>query len=263
MVRFSRPVRFSSTAAYWPASPIRSRSLAASRTTSRPATSIVPHRASAAWSGSARTVVLPAPLGPSRPSTVPVRTSRSTPQRARTDPNDLTSPRTMMAESERAGAGPVASALDTVDTVSDGTGSTGPINPVAASAGTLPPAGAAGRSRRAPAPSLDSSRDADRKADHEGADEGRGDQQQQGDPQHRQPDRGAEGSPVSGHRVNSMAQRTPTLSSAADALLDRRDGPNASFRCVCVSGLSSAGLTCRRVPGRRAAGRPGGRGGGC
>ena len=54
IVRFSRPVRFSSTAAYWPASPIRSRSAAASSTTSRPSTAPFRRRASAASSVCAR-----------------------------------------------------------------------------------------------------------------------------------------------------------------------------------------------------------------
>ena len=40
--RFSKPVRFSSTAAYWPARPIFARSAAASFTTSRPATRAEP-----------------------------------------------------------------------------------------------------------------------------------------------------------------------------------------------------------------------------
>ena len=38
MSRFSKPVRFSSTAAYWPVRPIRSRSRSGSRRTSTPAT---------------------------------------------------------------------------------------------------------------------------------------------------------------------------------------------------------------------------------
>jgi hypothetical protein len=42
IVRFSRPVRFSSTAAYWPARPIRSRSFAASRDDVEPGDARVP-----------------------------------------------------------------------------------------------------------------------------------------------------------------------------------------------------------------------------
>ena len=42
MVRFSRPVRFSSTAAYWPASPKSGRTAVALATTSWPSTSAVP-----------------------------------------------------------------------------------------------------------------------------------------------------------------------------------------------------------------------------
>ena len=69
--RFSRPVRFSSTAAYWPARPICWRSSAASRTTSRPATRAVPASGFSSVVSTRTAVVLPAPLGPSRPSTVP------------------------------------------------------------------------------------------------------------------------------------------------------------------------------------------------
>ena len=42
-------------------------------------------------------VVLPAPLGPSRPSTLPVRAEKSTPHRARTEPYDFSRPSTTIA----------------------------------------------------------------------------------------------------------------------------------------------------------------------
>src|SRR5580700_4242543 len=42
-------------------------------------------------------VVLPAPLGPSTPSTVPLGTDRSIPRSARTSPNDLVKPSTRIA----------------------------------------------------------------------------------------------------------------------------------------------------------------------
>ena len=48
-------------------------------------------------------VVLPAPLGPSSPRTVPLGTSRSTPPSARTVPKDFTTPRTTIAASPSVG----------------------------------------------------------------------------------------------------------------------------------------------------------------
>ena len=70
--RFSRPVRFSSTAAYWPARPMRRaqlRRVVARRRARRRVTSPASGRSSVVRTRTA--VVLPAPLGPSRPSTVP------------------------------------------------------------------------------------------------------------------------------------------------------------------------------------------------
>ncbi len=84
MSRFSNPVRFSSTAAYWPARPISARSFAASLTTSRPMTRAVPAVGGSRVVRILTAVVLPAPFGPSRPSTVPVSTSRSIPHSAST-----------------------------------------------------------------------------------------------------------------------------------------------------------------------------------
>ena len=92
MVRFSSPVRFSSTAAYCPARPIRSRSLAASSRTSSPSTVAVPASGLSSVVRTRTAVVFPAPLGPSSPSTVPAVTSKSTPSSALTSPKDLTSP---------------------------------------------------------------------------------------------------------------------------------------------------------------------------
>ena len=89
-------MRFSSTAAYWPDSPIRRRTACASRATSSPATVARPASARSSVARMRTVVVLPAPFGPSSPSTVPSRTSRSTPSSARTSPprvrNTLTSP---------------------------------------------------------------------------------------------------------------------------------------------------------------------------
>src|SRR6266487_4506869 len=87
-------------AADWPASPIERRTAAASRTTSWPSTIARP------WSGRSRVVrmrtavVLPAPLGPSTPSTVPRGTDRSMPLNACTSPNDLVKPSTRIAGPE-------------------------------------------------------------------------------------------------------------------------------------------------------------------
>src|ERR687883_1675676 len=97
MYRFSWPVRFSSTAAYWPARPICERSFAASRTTSKPATRAEPPSGRSSVVRMRTAVVLPAPLGPSRPSTVPFSAQRSTPSRARTSPYRLQSPEVSIA----------------------------------------------------------------------------------------------------------------------------------------------------------------------
>src|SRR3954468_11229688 len=106
MVRFSSPVRFSSTAAFWPARPIRERSCAASRTTSRPATRAVPASGERSVERMRTVVVLPAPLGPSTPRTVPGAASSSTPSSARTSPNDLTRPLTSIAGGRECMGGP-------------------------------------------------------------------------------------------------------------------------------------------------------------
>src|SRR5699024_2611990 len=69
--RFSRPVSSSSTVADWAVSPIERRTAAGSRSTSWPATRAVPEVGGLRVVIIRTTVVLPAPLGPSRPSTVP------------------------------------------------------------------------------------------------------------------------------------------------------------------------------------------------
>ena len=78
---------------------MRARSAPASRTTSRPATRAVPASGESRVVRIRTAVVLPAPLGPSTPRTVPGAASRSTPSSARTSPNDLTRPLTEIAGS--------------------------------------------------------------------------------------------------------------------------------------------------------------------
>jgi hypothetical protein len=67
MAMFSRPVRWSSTAANCPASPIRSRTAEAWRATSNPATRTLPESGRSRVARIRIRVVLPAPFGPSRP----------------------------------------------------------------------------------------------------------------------------------------------------------------------------------------------------
>ena len=90
MWMFSRPVRFSSTAAYWPASPMVRRTASAWVTTSSPRTEARPESGPRMVERMRTTVVLPAPFGPSSPSTVPASTSRETPSSARTLPRGKT-----------------------------------------------------------------------------------------------------------------------------------------------------------------------------
>jgi len=86
MSRFSKPVRYSSTAAYCPDSPIRRRTWSGWASTSMPATSARPESGRSSVVSTRTAVVLPAPLGPSTPSTVPSGTRRSSPSSARTCP---------------------------------------------------------------------------------------------------------------------------------------------------------------------------------
>ena len=74
MRMFSRPVRFSSTVAYWPARPMMRRTTSGSLTTSWPRMAARPASGSRMVERMRTAVVLPAPLGPSSPSTVPVST---------------------------------------------------------------------------------------------------------------------------------------------------------------------------------------------
>src|SRR4051794_30702405 len=101
MSRFSKPVRYSSTAAYCPESPMTLRTRPGCASTSIPATVAVPASGSRRVVSTRTTVVLPAPFGPSNPTTVPSGTRRSTPSRARTSwprpLNTLTSPSAAIA----------------------------------------------------------------------------------------------------------------------------------------------------------------------
>src|SRR3954454_6445714 len=92
MRRLPRPVSFSSTAANWPASPILSRTLAASRTTSYPAMRACPASGSDKVARMRTAVVFPAPFGPRTPQTLPLGTLRSRPRSAWVSPKDLCSP---------------------------------------------------------------------------------------------------------------------------------------------------------------------------
>jgi len=86
-VSSSRPVWRSSRPASWSATPILRRTASGSRATSRPATVAVP-LVIVSSVVSIRTVVdLPAPFGPRKPKTSPVRTARSTPRTASTSPS--------------------------------------------------------------------------------------------------------------------------------------------------------------------------------
>ena len=80
--RFWRPLSTSSTAALCPTSPIRRRTPAGSRATSTPATSARPPSARSSVVRIRTAVVLPAPLGPSRPKTLPGRHATGRSRRA-------------------------------------------------------------------------------------------------------------------------------------------------------------------------------------
>src|SRR5215470_4132656 len=82
------------------------RTFAASRTTSRPSTLACPASGSRMVARIRTAVVLPAPFGPSSPSTLPTWTARSMPSSATTGPNRLTSPCAAIAGSAMAGQGP-------------------------------------------------------------------------------------------------------------------------------------------------------------
>ncbi|SRR5690606_33128201 len=99
MTRFSLPVRISSTAAYWPVRPMDARTRSGSLRTSIPATSAYPASGLSNVVRMRTVVVLPAPFGPSNPSTDPVGTSRSTPARASVSPNRFFKPSARTASS--------------------------------------------------------------------------------------------------------------------------------------------------------------------
>ena len=90
--RFWRPERSSSTDAYWPVRPIDWRTRSASLTTSKPPMRAWPASGTSRVDRMRTAVVLPAPLGPSTPRTVPRATARSTPWRAFVSPKCLTRP---------------------------------------------------------------------------------------------------------------------------------------------------------------------------
>ena len=99
ITRFCSPVSSSSTDAYWPVRPICSRTLAGSRATSWPATRALPSSAAIRVARMRTAVVLPAPLGPSTPSTLPWRAARSTPSSAWVVPKRFLSPSASIAKS--------------------------------------------------------------------------------------------------------------------------------------------------------------------
>src|SRR5215471_11009118 len=82
------------------------RTLSAFRTTSKPSTLAWPASGCRMVERIRTTVVLPAPFGPSRASTLPASTARSMPSSAATGPKCLTSPWAPMAGSAMSGQGP-------------------------------------------------------------------------------------------------------------------------------------------------------------
>ena len=92
--RFSAAVRRSSTAAYWPVTPIKVRTCPAAVTTSAPPTCARPASGTVSVVRMRTNVVLPAPFAPSSATTDPAGTTRSTPARAVSSPYRLTRPST-------------------------------------------------------------------------------------------------------------------------------------------------------------------------
>src|SRR5215472_11129104 len=86
---------------------MRRRTIAASRTMSYPSIVAVPESGDSCVARMRTIVVLPTPLGPSTPSTLPLSTARSMPRSACTSPNDLCSCVTRIA-TVSAAAGAVA-----------------------------------------------------------------------------------------------------------------------------------------------------------
>ena len=83
MSRFSKPVRYSSTAAFWPETPImRARRRRVGDHVDAGRRWPCPESGRTSVVSTLTAVVLPAPLGPSTPSTVPSGTLRSSPSSA-------------------------------------------------------------------------------------------------------------------------------------------------------------------------------------
>ena len=95
--RFSRPVRISSTAANCPVRLMDSRTCAPCAATSKPLTVAVPASALSSVDRIFTTVVLPAPLEPSRAKMLPRATSKSTPRSTRSFLYDFSRPCTRIA----------------------------------------------------------------------------------------------------------------------------------------------------------------------
>src|SRR5262249_8108494 len=95
--RFSKPVRFSSTAAYWPPRPISARTRAGSRATSIPPTRAVPPSGASSVVRIRTAVVFPAPFGPSSPRTLPRSAPNETPPSAPTAPTRFRRPSASIA----------------------------------------------------------------------------------------------------------------------------------------------------------------------
>ena len=110
--RFSRPVRVSSTAANCPVRLIDSRTFAGWSATPKPATVAVPASGLSSVDRIFTTVVLPAPLAPSRAKMLPRATSKSTPRSTRSFLYDFSRPRTRIAGRPMLSSGrPFASCL--------------------------------------------------------------------------------------------------------------------------------------------------------
>ena len=95
--RFSRPVRISSTAANCPVRLMDSRTFAGCVATSKPSTVAVPASGLSSVDRIFTTVVLPAPLEPSRAKMLPRATSKSTPRSTRSFWYDFSRPCTRIA----------------------------------------------------------------------------------------------------------------------------------------------------------------------
>src|SRR4051812_5823461 len=95
--RFSVAVRFSSTDAYWPVTPINWRTRWGSRATSTPKIWASPASIGSSVASIRSIVVLPAPFGPRTPRISPWLTSRSMPSTARRAPKVFTRPRAWTA----------------------------------------------------------------------------------------------------------------------------------------------------------------------